>query len=109
MNPGRKDERNRLDERLYKKMKIKMTLSKAEKILALLNQWDPAGEHKRSGDWRAYRFEAETIAQRVRSNSSAASIEKAIREAMEYVMHGETLDDNEVHQMALYIQYALKK
>ncbi len=32
---------------------MKITLSKSEKILALLNQWDPKGIYKKSSDWRA--------------------------------------------------------
>ena len=90
-------------------MKIKMSLTKAEKIMALLNQWDPAGEYKSSGDYRVYSFEAETIADSVRTNSSVVRVEKAIREAMEVVMEGKAFDDNELHQMAGYILAAIKR
>ena len=85
-------------------LKIKMTLTKSEKIAALLNQWDPVGKYNKSGDWRVYNFEAETIAQKVRSNSKAASVEKAIRETI-----GTDLDEREVQMMAQYILAAVKK
>lgn len=90
-------------------MKIRMNLTKAEKIMALLNQWDPAGEYKSSGDYHIYSFEAETIADSIRSNSSVKSVEKAVREAMEVVMDGKSFDDNELHQMAGYILAAIKR
>jgi hypothetical protein len=90
-------------------MKIKMTLTKSEKILALLNQWDPAGVYKNSGDYRVYNYEAETIAQKVRSNSKAETVEKAIRETMDVVMDGKELDENEVRAMAQFILATVKK
>lgn len=90
-------------------MKIKMTLTKSEKIAALLNQWDPSGEYKNSGDWRAYNYEAETIAQTVRSNSKAATVEKAIRETLSVAMDGKELHEDEVKAMAQYILMAVKK
>ena len=85
-------------------MKLRMTLTKSEKIAALLNQWDPTGKYSKTGDWRAYNFEAETIAQKVRSNSKAGSVEKAIRETI-----GTDLDEREVQMMAQYILAAVKK
>lgn len=87
---------------------MRMTLSKSEKILALLNQWDPAGEYKNSGDFRAYNYEAETIAQKVRSNCKVETVEKAIRETMDVVMDGKELDDDEVRAMAQYILATVK-
>lgn len=89
-------------------MIIKMSLSKSEKVLALLNQWDPAGVHEKSQDWRAYRYEAETICQRIRKNSSVSSVEKAVRETMEFKMDGKPLDDNEVRNIAVFILEAIK-
>ena len=83
---------------------LKLKLTKSEKIAALLNQWDPSGKYNKTGDWRAYNFEAETIAQKVRSNSKAASVEKAIRETI-----GTDLDEREVQMMAQYILAAVKK
>lgn len=35
-------------------MKFSMSLSKAEKIMAFLNQWDPEGTYKASQDYRVY-------------------------------------------------------
>lgn len=43
-------------------MKFSMSLSKAEKIMAFLNQWDPEGIYKASQDYRVYSYEADTIA-----------------------------------------------
>ena len=86
-----------------------MTLTKSEKILALLNQWDPAGEYKNSGDYRAYNYEAETIAQKVRSNSKVETVEKAIKETMDVVMDGREPNEQEVKAMAHYILAAVKK
>ena len=62
-------------------MKFGMSLTRSEKIMALLNQWDPAGSYKSSQDYRVYSYEAETIAQSIRSNSTIKTIEKAIQEA----------------------------
>ena len=90
-------------------MKIKMSLSKSEQILALLNQWDPAGEYKSSNDWRAYRYEAETIAQNIRSNSALSTVERVIRETMDVVMDGQELDEEEVKKIAECIQLIVKK
>ena len=45
-------------------MKIKMTLTKTEKIMGILNQWDPERRRTPDGqlDWREYQYEADTIA-----------------------------------------------
>lgn len=90
-------------------MKIKMTLTKAEKIMALLNQWDPAGEYKESGDYHVYQYEAETIAMRLRSNSTIKTATDAVRETMTDTMDGKQLDENEVRQIAGLILLAIAK
>lgn len=82
-----------------------MTLTKEEKVMALLNQWDPDGRHANGAGYRAYSYEGETIAQAIRSNSRLETIEKAILEAFV----GEELNKNEVYQMAVYIKAAITK
>ena len=88
-------------------MKIKMTLTKTEKILAILNQWDPEDRRGSDGklDWRAYHFEADTIAQQVRSNSSVKTVEKSIRETLDV----EQINDEEIKTVAKVIAAGLKK
>ena len=90
-------------------MKIKMTLTKAEKIMALLNQWDPAGEYKESGDYHVYQYEAETIGMKLRSNSTIKTATDAVRETMTDTMDGKQLDENEVRQIAGLILRAIAK
>lgn len=90
-------------------MKIKMTLTKAEKIMALLNQWDPAGEYKESGDYHVYQYEAETIGMKLRSNSTIKTATDAVRETMTDTMDGKHLDENEVRQIAGLILLAIAK
>ena len=91
-------------------MKIKLPKpTKADIILGLLNYWDPAGIHKVSGDWRAYRYEAETIAQRVRKNSKVESIEKAIIETVTPCMDGKELNHEAVSFIAQNILAALNR
>ena len=90
-------------------MKIKMTLTKAEKIMALLNQWDPAGEYKESGDYQVYQYEAETIGMKLRSNSTIKTATDAVRETMTDTMDGKQLDENEVRQIAGLILLAIAK
>ena len=90
-------------------MKIKMTLTKAEKIMALLNQWDPAGEYKESGDYHVYQFEAETIGMKLRSNSTIKTATDAVRETMIDTMDGKQLDENEVRKIAGLILLAIAK
>ena len=51
-----------------------MTLTRTERILAILNFYLP---HK---DLYQYNYEADTIAQSVRKNSNAASISRLVRE-----------------------------
>lgn len=85
-------------------MKIKLPpLTKAEKILALLNQWDPEKRVANGAGYRAYNYEAETIAQHVRSNSKEESAEKAMKDVF-YC----SLKDEEVKTIAKYILLAVK-
>lgn len=86
-------------------MKLKIQLSKADKIMALLNQWDPEGRYTNGAGVRSYSYEGETIAQNIRSNSKLESIEKAIRELFSEI----ELMDDEVKAMAAYIKQAVKK
>lgn len=90
-------------------MKIRMNLTKAEKIMALLNQWDPAGEYKESGDYHVYQYEAETIGMKLRSNSTIKTATDAVRETMTDTMDGKQLDENEVRQIAGLILLAIAK
>ena len=85
-------------------MKLKIRLSKADKIIALLNQWDPEGRYANGEGLRSYSYEGETIAQDIRSNSKTETIEKAIREAFSEV----ELVDNEVKEIAAYIKRTMK-
>lgn len=73
-------------------MIFSMSLSKAEKIMAFLNQWDPEGTYKTSQDYRVYSYEADTIAQGIKSNSSLKAIEKVVQEAFQNLdIEGEDL------------------
>ena len=86
-------------------MKIKIPpLTKAEKILSLLNHWDP--DNRSDAGYMAYNYEAETIAQHVRSNSKPETVEKAIYD----VFSGTEakLKDEEVKAMAQYIIAAVQ-
>lgn len=65
--------------------------SKAEKIMMLLNQWDPA--HGADKDFRFYNVEAEEIAHNIRKNSPLLSVEKAVRESIECKMELEGIDE----------------
>ena len=65
-------------------------LTKAELIMMLLNQWDPA--HKADKDFRFYQVEAEEIAQQIRKNSKPESVEKAVRKAIRFRMELENVD-----------------
>ena len=84
-------------------MKIKVSLSKVEKIGALLNQWDPVGLYKTSSDYRVYMCEAEEIAQSIRSNSKSSTVEKAIKEAMAFKMEKSDLEEDEKYDNALKV------
>jgi hypothetical protein len=48
---------------------MRISLTKTEKIMALLNQYDPTGEYARLGDYHCYSYEADAIAQSIRKNS----------------------------------------
>ena len=81
-------------------MKIKMKLSKQEKIMALLNQWDPTGEFASSQDYRIYSFEADNIAQNIRSNSKVETIERVIKEVFSDI----EINDELIKQIASLIK-----
>ena len=78
-----------------------MKISKVEKVLALLNQWDPEGRYAFTHSFRAYGYEAEVIAQVLRSNSKIETIETAIVEVFSEV----ELDESEVSHMAVLIKH----
>ena len=86
-------------------MKIKLELTKTERIMALLDQWDPDGWRRQGAGLMAYSYEAETIAQELRSNSKIETIERCILE----VFSDTPLDADQVHQMAVYIKNAVRK
>ena len=81
-----------------------MTLSKAEKILSLLNQWDPEGRYANGAGYRAYNYEAETIALAVRKNSRPQKVEELIIDAFS----PKELNEQEVKQIAEYIVAMLR-
>lgn len=73
-------------------MKMRMLkLSKAETVMALLNQWDPA--HGTDKDFRFYQVESEEIAQKIRKNSDLKTVEKAVRESIEFRMKLENINE----------------
>lgn len=73
-------------------MKVKMPkLTKAEKVMMFLNQWDPA--HGADKDYRFYQVEAEEIAQKIRKNSSLKTVEQAVRESVEFRMELENINE----------------
>ena len=75
-----------------KVMYVKMPKpTKAELIMMLLNQWDPA--HGADKDFRFYQVEAEEIAQQIRKNSKQESVEKAVSKAIKFRMELEKLDE----------------
>ena len=82
-----------------------MTLSKEETIMALLNQWDPDGRYAGGAGFRAYSYEAETLAQSIRSNSRMETVERAIVDAFV----GTELDETDVNVIARYIKATVKK
>ena len=74
-------------------MKMRMPEpTKAEKIMALLNQWDPL--HGAGKDYRFYQVEAEEIAQRIQKNSSLKTVEQAVRESVEFRMKLENMNES---------------
>ena len=78
-----------------------MTISKIEKVLALLNQWDPEGRYAFTHNVWVYGYEGEMIAQVLQSNSRIETIESAIVEAFSEAV----LDENEASQMAVLIKH----
>lgn len=71
---------------------------KAEIIMMFLNQWDPAhGAHK---DYRFHRVEAEEIAQKIRKNSRQETVEKAVRESIEFRMELEKQVNHSMKRLA---------
>ena len=84
-------------------MKIHVTLTKSDKILALLNQWDPDGRCANGAGYNAYNYEAETIAQSIRSNSKAETVKNAVREMFQEA------DENEISQVAECIVAMMRK
>ena len=93
-------------------MIIKMPkATKAELIRVILDQWDPAHKRETAG-FMFYNYEADEIAQRVRKNSTLTTIEKAVRESMEFKLElehvDETLDPEETRQVARAIQALVK-
>lgn len=93
-------------------MKMRMPkFTKAEKIMALLNQWDPA--HGANIDFRFYQVEAEEIAQKIRKNSSLKMVEQAVRESVEFRMElesiNEPLDEDACRTYAGLILSAIKQ
>lgn len=86
-------------------MVIKMPkLSKAEMVAALLNEWDPEGRCANGAGYRAYNYEAETIAEAIRKNSRPEKVEKAILDVFDCDCKPE-----EVRAMAHYILEAIKR
>ena len=93
-------------------MKMRMPkLTKAETVMMLLNQWDPA--HGADKDFRFYQVEAEEIAQKIRKNSSLKTIEKAVRDAIEFRMElenkNEPFDEDACRTCASWILSAVKR
>ena len=72
--------------------------------MALLNQYDPTGEHTRSEDYRCYSYEADTIAHNIRKNSRLETVLNAIAE----VFPGIDTDSDGVQQMAVCILREVK-
>ena len=65
--------------------------TKAERIMMLLNQWDPA--HGADKDFRFYQVEAEEIAQQIRKNSRPESVEKVVSKVIKFRMELEGLNE----------------
>ena len=84
-------------------MKIHMTLSKTDRILALINYYLP---HE---DINRYHFEADSIAYNTRKNSSLKTIEGLIREYLGEELQGKDgIEDEElIKQLAAGIKSVL--
>jgi len=74
---------------------MRITLSKTERILAIINFFLP------HTDLYRYHFEADSIAYNTRKNSSLKTVEKLVRE---YIPD---LDEEMYHQMAAAIKESL--
>ena len=74
---------------------MKLTLSKTERILAIINFFLP------HTDLYQYRYEADSIAYNTRKNSSLKTVEKLVREYLP------DLDEEMYHQMAAAIKQSL--
>ena len=74
---------------------MRITLSKTERILAIINYFLP------HTDLNQYHFEADSIAYNTRKNSSLKTVEKLVRE---YIPD---LDEEMYHQMAALIKESL--
>ena len=72
-----------------------MTLSKTEKILAILNYFLP------HTDLYQYHYEADSIAYNTRKNSSLKTVEKVVREYLP------DLDEDLIKHMVVAIKQAL--
>ena len=83
---------------------MKIVLSKTEKIMALLNQYDPTGEFVRSNDYHCYSYEADTIAQSIRKNSRLETVLNAIAEMFPEI----DTNSERTQQMAVCIMIAVK-
>ena len=93
-------------------MKIRMLKpTKAEMVMMLLDQWDPA--HGADKDFRFYQVEAEEIAQKIWKNSSLKTVEQAVRESLEFRMKleniNEPIDEEECKVYAGLILSAIKR
>ena len=74
---------------------MRITLSKTERILAIINYFLP------HTDLNQYHFEVDSIAYNTRKNSSLKTVEKLVRE---YIPD---LDEEMYHQMAAAIKESL--
>ena len=83
---------------------MRINLTKTEKIMAILNQYDPMGEYARSNDYCCYCYEADSIAHNLRKNSRLETVFKAIVK----VFPGIDTDSDGVQQMAVCILIAVK-
>ena len=73
-------------------MRIKMPKpTKAELIMMLLNQWDPA--HGADKDFRFYQVDAEEIAQQIRKNSKPETVEKVVSKIIRFRMELEGIEE----------------
>ena len=83
---------------------MRISLTKTEKIMALLNQYDPTGEYARLGDYHCYSYEADTIAQSIRKNSRVETVLNVIAEMFPEI----DMDSEGAKQMAVCMLMAIK-